>query len=242
MLIVCERATPEADAGRRLTMNGATGRSRPAESGGRREPSSFECFSVGPVMGNRVGDADTSKRASGGKGGLSGPTSKLGRDLPPDFRLFLRNQLPLFFSISFPFGLAKAATGNIGSEGSSLGKGAKDEGFAVVSRLSALTLSEGTCLSMPLRAGKDVFGAEPGPIVAAREGAEGGLVIINSGGILRGDLSAGGTGTSTSKDGGGGRGAVSALSVSTGSADKPGGSGIGCDIDAGESVGSRWCE
>jgi hypothetical protein len=127
--------------------------------------------------------------------------------------------------------------------------GAISEGFAAVSRLSAPTLSEGTCLSIPLRAGDD-FGDELGPIVAGRGGTEGGLVVINSEGILRGDLSAGGTGTSTGNDDGKGRGRgrgrgrgiVSALPNSAGSTDKPGGSGIGCDTDAGESVGSRWCE
>jgi hypothetical protein len=117
MLVLCDdiRATLEADAGRRLTMKGATGRSRPADSRGCREPSSLECFGAGPVVWNRVGDADTSKTMSGGNGGFSAPTSELGRDLL-DFMLFLRNQLPLFFSISFslPFGLGRAAAGDIG--------------------------------------------------------------------------------------------------------------------------------
>jgi len=154
VFVLCDdiRAMLEADTGRRLTIKGATGRSRPADCGGCREPSSLEYFGAGPVVWNRVGDVDISKRMSGGKGGFSTPTSKLGRDLAPDFRLFLRNQLPLFLSISFylPFGLVRAAAGDIGSGDSPLGKGVMDMGFvATVSRLSAPILNEGTCLSMP---------------------------------------------------------------------------------------------
>lgn len=61
----------------------------------------------------------------------------------------------------------------------------------------------------------------------------------NSEGILRGDFSAGGTGIFMGKDGGGSGGAVLAFSASAGSTDNPGGNGIGCESDAGESVGSR---
>lgn len=171
-VLVCDGipATPEADAGRRLNIKGATGRSRPDGTGGCRELSSMECFNAGPVAWNRVGDADASKRTPGGSGGLSAPASKLGRSLP-DFKLFLRNQLPLFFSVSFslPFGLVRASTGigGIGSGDSSLGKGDMGRDFAAVSRLSVPTFNEETCLRMPLRAG-DVFDDEPGPIVAER--------------------------------------------------------------------------
>jgi len=228
------RAMLEAVAGRRLNMKGATGRSRPAVSW----ELSMEYFGARPVVWNREGDADTSKRASEGNGGLSVATSKLGRDLP-DFRLFLRNQLTLFFSVSFslPFGLVRAAMGDIGSENSSLGKGDMNEGFAVRSRLSGPTLNDGTCLRMPLRTDEDAFGEEPGPTVAERVGIKRGSVIGND---SWGNFSIGGMGTS-GKGGGEDSGAVSVLPVSAGSADKPGGSGIGCDTDAGESV-SRWCE
>lgn len=148
----------------------------------------------------------------------------------------------LFFSVSFslPFGLRRAGsgiTGGSGSDGSDLGKGAVD--FAAVSRLSKPIFSEGTCLSMPLRAGEDGFSDEPRPTVALYGGTEGGLGLINSEGILRNGLSVGETGIFMGKDGGGSIGAVSAFSASTGSADNPGGNGIGSESDAGESVGSR---
>lgn len=249
LLALCDdaRTKPEADTGRRLTMKDATGRSRPAGSEGCRELSSLECLGVDPVVRNLIGDADASKRASGGNGILSASASNVGRDFPPNFRLFLRNQLVLFFSISFsfslPFGITKAGTGGSGSDGSTLGKGAVD--FAAASRLSVPTFSEGTCLSMPLRAGGVGLGVgvglgdEPRPTVAGFGSTEGGLGFINSEGILRGDLSAGEAGISMGNDGEGSRGAVSALSASAGSVDNPGGNGIGCETDTGESVGSR---
>lgn len=120
-------------------------------------------------MWNLDGDDDASKGTTGGNGIFFASASELGRDFPPDLRLFLRNQLVLFFSVSFslPFGLSRAGTGRTGgngSDGSALGKGAVD--FAAVSRLSGPTFSEGTCLSMPLRAGEDGFSDKPRPTVA----------------------------------------------------------------------------
>jgi hypothetical protein len=115
---------------------------------------------------NLDGDDDASEGRPGGDGIFFASASELGRDFPPDLRLFLRNQLVLFFSVSLslPFGLSRAEageTGDSGSNGSTLGNGAVD--FAAVSRLSAPTISEGTCLSIPLRAGEAGFSDEPRP-------------------------------------------------------------------------------
>lgn len=147
-------------------MKGATGRSRAASSELCPESSSLECLGVDPVMWNLDGDDDASEGTTGGKGSFFVSNSEIGRDFPPDLRLFLRNQEVLFFS-SLPFGLSRAgigSTGDSGSDGSDLGKGAVD--FAVMSRLSTPTISEGTCLSILPRAGEDGFSDEPRPTVA----------------------------------------------------------------------------